>query len=201
MQVFDLFAQAERTSDRSSGGLGLGLALVKSLVELHGGKVGCASAGLGMGSRFTVCLPRLLEEDGHAHQGSLDHGLRTPSRALHIMVVDDNKDAAFMLAMLLEASGHKVLVEHGALRALERAITEAPDVILLDIGLPEMDGNELAQRLRAQAETARSVLIAVTGYGQESDRRTTLASGFNHHLVKPVDTRKLAAILADINSA
>ena len=201
MQVFDLFAQAERTSDRSSGGLGLGLALVKSLVELHGGKVECASAGLGMGSRFTVCLPRLLEEESRAHQNGLDHGLRSPARALHIMVVDDNKDAAAMLAMLLEASGHKVLVEHGALRALERAIAEAPDVILLDIGLPEMDGNELAQRLRARAETARSVLIAVTGYGQESDRRTTLASGFNHHLVKPVDTRKLAAILADINSA
>ena len=118
-----------------------------------------------------------------------------------MLVVDDNVDAAVMLTMLLEAAGHEVFVEHGSKRALERARAESPDVCLLDIGLPEMDGNELAQRLRAQPETAASVLIAVTGYGQESDRRYALAAGFNHHLVKPVDTRKLGEILKDVSTS
>ena len=196
-RAFDLFAQAERTSDRSSGGLGLGLALVKNLVELHHGTVTCESAGLGKGSSFTVCLPRLLANE-HSNASQAAASLEQQAHPLRIMVVDDNIDAATMLAMLLEASGHQVLVEHEARRALERAKNEPTQVFLLDIGLPEIDGNELAQQLRAQPETAQSVLIAVTGYGQESDRRKTLAAGFDHHLVKPVDTKKLAAILAGI---
>ena len=115
------------------------------------------------------------------------------------MMVDDNVDAALMLAMLLQASGHKVLVEHGARRALDRSKKEAPQVCLLDIGLPDLDGNELAQQLRAQPETAKAVLIAVAGYGQEKDREQTLAAGFDHHLVKPVDARELASILATVS--
>jgi PAS domain S-box-containing protein len=197
-RAFDLFAQAECTSDRSSGGLGLGLALVKSLVELHHGKATCESAGLGQGSKFTVCLPCLVQDspqaDKHLSAGRMQH----ETCSLRIMVVDDNVDAASMLAMLLEASGHQVMIEHASRRALERARQEAPQVCLIDIGLPEIDGNELAQRLRAQPETAQSLLIAVTGYGQERDRRQTLASGFDHHFVKPVDTKELAAILARI---
>ena len=118
-------------------------------------------------------------------------------RPLSVMVVDDNADAATMLGLLLEASGHKVTVEHRS--PMARARVEAPDVYLLDIGLPEMDGNELAQRLRQQPESADAVLIAVTGYGQEQDRRTALAAGFNHHLVKPVDSGQLRALLADIS--
>ncbi|MDQ3524092.1 MAG: ATP-binding protein [Chloroflexota bacterium] len=197
-RAFDLFAQAERASDRTSGGLGLGLALVKSLVELHGGTVTCASKGIGKGSKFTVCLPRLLAEDRHVDQSEVDSSSHPTSRSLRVMVVDDNVDAAAMLEMLLEESGHQVLVEHSSPRALERAREEAPQVCLLDIGLPEMDGNELAKRLRAQPETAKSLLIAVTGYGQEKDRSQALAGGFDHHLVKPVDMKKLFSLLAGI---
>jgi PAS domain S-box-containing protein len=196
-RAFDLFAQAERSPDRSLGGLGLGLALVRSLVELHHGRVTCESAGVGHGSRFTICLPRLHmpadQEDRHAG----DAGLQKPVQGLRIMVVDDNVDAAAMLAMLLEASGHHVAVEHDARRALVRAREESPQVCLLDIGLPDIDGNRLAEQLRADPATAGAVLIAITGYGQEKDREQSLAAGFDHHLVKPVDIKALAALLAD----
>ncbi|MBD8530077.1 MULTISPECIES: ATP-binding protein [unclassified Massilia] len=197
-RAFELFAQARRSSDRASGGLGLGLALVKSLVELHHGSVGCASAGIGKGSRFTVRLPCASEQQsGHpGHASSL--GLAASANALRVMVVDDNVDAAAMLAMVLETLGHQVQVEHAPLQALARGRSERPQVFLLDIGLPEIDGNELARRLRAQPETAGATLIAVTGYGQDSDRQVTLAAGFDHHLVKPVDLDVLAAILAQI---
>lgn len=197
-RAFDLFTQAERSSDRSSGGLGLGLALVKSLVELHHGTVTCESAGLGRGSKFSVCLPCLVQEVNQTEQQNVDGQMQQNTNSLRIMVVDDNVDAAAMLAMLLEASGHQVMVEHGARRALERAKAKPPQVFLLDIGLPEIDGNELAQRLRAQPETVDSVLIAVTGYGQEADRKQTRIAGFDYHLVKPVDAKRLAAILAEV---
>ena len=199
-RVFDLFTQGRRSSDRSSGGLGLGLALVKSLVALHHGSVTCASAGVGQGSKFTVRLPRLFK-DRRRNDRSAGHGRAGKTmNPLRVMVVDDNVDAATMLAMLLEASGHQVLVEHAPLRALERSRKEAPQVFLLDIGLPEIDGNELARRLRAQAETAGSVLIAITGYGQEKDRKITVAAGFDHHFVKPVDLQVLTSILARIRT-
>jgi len=194
-RVFDLFAQAERSSDRSLGGLGLGLALVKSLVELHHGTVTCESAGLGKGSKFTICLPRAgLHEDEDRRGQPRTH--RVPStQSLHVMVVDDNVDAAAMLAMLLEASGHRVAVEYGAHEALKRAIDIEPEVCLLDIGLPGMDGIELARRLRQLPATSRSLLIATTGYGQENDRKETRAAGFDHHLVKPIDIKQLFSIL------
>ena len=197
-QAFDLFAQAERTSDRASGGLGLGLALVKTIVELHHGTVRCESGGIGAGSTFTVRLPRLLApvEHDHRHDDAAD---RHAKQSLRILVVDDNVDAATMLAMLLEAAGHQVLVEHGASRALATARTERPQVCLLDIGLPAMDGNALAQQLRAQKETAGSVLVAVTGYGQEKDRDQSLAAGFDYHLVKPVSSTELFALLAEVS--
>jgi CheY-like chemotaxis protein/two-component sensor histidine kinase len=182
-RAFDLFAQAERSADRASGGLGLGLALVKNLVELHGGTVSCDSPGLGHGSRFVVSLPRL------------------PASAPQVR---EAPDAADTLAMLLEASGDEVLVEHGSRAALERARAAgregAPLVCLLDIGLPDMDGAELARRLRAQPETADALLVAVTGYGQDSDRERTRAAGFDHHLVKPLDLEKLHAILDGVRT-
>jgi CheY-like chemotaxis protein len=199
-RVFDLFAQAERTSDRAAGGLGLGLALVKSLVGLHGGTVACSSEGLGKGSMFRVSLPRLHQPyRPYADQG-IGRRLQSPKRSLRVLVVDDNVDAAAMLAMLLEAQGHEVLVEHGSLRALERAKADKPQVCLLDIGLPEIDGYELARRLRSLTDLNSAVLIAVTGYGQHSDRESALAAGFDHHLVKPVDTEKLASLFATIDS-
>lgn len=200
-QAFDLFAQAERSSDRSSGGLGLGLALVKSLVELHGGTVTCKSAGLGQGSTFTICLPRLAEQKQTASRAANENvASAMPAASLKILVVDDNVDAAAMLQLLLESMGHKVLVEHGPLRALEKAKLYKPQICLVDIGLPEIDGNEVARRLRVQPENASAVLVAVTGYGQESDRASTLAAGFDHHLVKPVDTAALTSILSAIRT-
>lgn len=196
-RVFELFAQAERSSDRSQGGLGLGLALVKSLVELHGGKVECFSEGVGCGSRFTVMLPRTkarhIEPERHQNSRQLPRA-ETPMK---VLVVDDNADAARMLALFLEASGHVVLVEHSSRRALECALSERPDACVLDIGLPGMDGNELARRLRAHAETAGALLVAVSGYGQETDRQKAYAAGFDHHFIKPVDAEKLNALLAE----
>ena len=199
-RAFELFAQAERSSDRSAGGLGLGLALVKSLVELHGGSVTCASPGPGQGSCFSVCLPRLHAAAPDIAAGT-DATAAPGSPSLRVLVVDDNADAAAMLAMVLETYGHQVAVEHGSLAALARAQGERPDVCILDIGLPDIDGYELAGRLRAQPETRDAVLVAVTGYGHDSDRRKALAAGFDHHLVKPADTAQLAAILAGIGKA
>jgi signal transduction histidine kinase/ActR/RegA family two-component response regulator len=196
--AFDLFSQAERTPDRSSGGLGLGLALVKSLMILHRGTVTCHSAGPGKGSKFTICLPRSPADDRAGKRQDAGHVLQTGAKSLRIMVVDDNVDAAALLTMLLEAIGHQVIVEHGAIAALARSRTDPPQVFLLDIGLPEIDGNELAKRLRAQPETAASRLIAITGYGQASDQADSLAAGFDHHLVKPVNIQELNFVLAEI---
>jgi PAS domain S-box-containing protein len=193
--VFELFAQAERSVDRSAGGLGLGLALVKSLIELHAGTVSCHSAGIGKGSTFTVCLPRLPVPARIEDASSDDLAPEPGARTLRIMIVDDNVDAAAMLALLLEASGHLVTVEHDARAALAHAQLALPDVFLLDIGLPEMDGTELARRLRLLPAGAGAVLVAVTGYGQESDRERTRAAGFDHHLVKPLDVKTLFSIL------
>jgi PAS domain S-box-containing protein len=197
-RAFELFAQAERTPDRAQGGLGIGLALVKSLVGLHGGTIAVHSAGIGKGSRFTVCLPHLKEHDdpaGNALDATKD---AASMHALKVMVVDDNVDAAQMLAMFVEALGHRVFIEHGSLKALERAKAEVPDVCLLDIGLPDMDGNELARCLRDQPETAGAVLVAVTGYGQEQDRSNAFDAGFDHHFIKPIDSKKLAKLLGGV---
>jgi PAS domain S-box-containing protein len=195
-RAFELFAQAARTSDRSQGGLGIGLALVKSLVALHGGSVCAHSEGLGHGSRFEVCLPHLAEEE-MALANAESHGqhVAVPRNPLKMMVVDDNADAAEMLAMFIEAMGHRVIVEHSPHKAIQRARDEMPDVCLLDIGLPGMDGNELARRLKSQPETAQALLIAVTGYGQEQDRELAMSAGFSHHFAKPVDSAKLTDLL------
>ena len=198
-RAFELFAQAERTPDRSQGGLGIGLALVKGLVELHGGSIAVTSEGIGQGSRFTVCLPHVTNA---ADRFDTDRALpltTEPVKRLKVMVVDDNIDAAGMLAMLVETFGHEVVVEHGSEKALARARLERPHVCLIDIGLPDIDGNQLARRLRAQPETTRSILVAVTGYGQEQDRRNAIEAGFDYHFVKPVDTSKLFDLLSRID--
>lgn len=195
-RAFDLFSQAERTSDRSQGGLGIGLALVRSLVELHGGQVAAHSEGVGKGSRLTVCLPCLEEQPDVAgtaqQQDETDRGAPTQ---LKVMVVDDNVDAAHMLATVVEAMGHHVIVEVNPIHVVRRAKAERPQVFLLDIGLPGIDGNELARRLRAAPETASAMLVAVTGYGQEQDRKASMRSGFDHHFVKPVDVATIAGLL------
>ncbi|WP_296950938.1 ATP-binding protein [uncultured Massilia sp.] len=200
--IFDLFTQAERTPDRSQGGLGIGLALVKSLVALHGGSVRAESDGMGQGSAFSLCLPRVAPPperpaqpgaDGRAAGADAD---RDADAALRVMVVDDNVDAAQMLAALLEVQGHAVSVEYDGRGALERALGECPDVLLLDIGLPDIDGYELARRLRARPETARAMLVALTGYGQHQDREEAKQAGFDHYLVKPADLNEVNAVLA-----
>ncbi|MAM88745.1 MAG: hybrid sensor histidine kinase/response regulator [unclassified Hahellaceae] len=195
-RIFELFSQAERTSDRSQGGLGVGLALVRSLVDLHGGQVLASSDGHGKGSRFVVCLPRLDTMKSDRPDGDAS-GIAI-TRELRVMVVDDNADAAEMLAMFLEASGHKVMTEHSARAVLDRLERQVPDVFLLDIGLPEMDGNELARQLRQRQDTRQAVLIAITGYGQAQDREKSAEAGFDHHFVKPVDTLELLQVLSAI---
>ena len=194
--VFELFTQADRTSDRTQGGLGIGLALVKNLTELHGGKISCFSDGEGKGSRFTVFLPRhfLAKDEAITARENLPETART-GRPLRILVVDDNADAAQMLSLYLGGLGHQVFTEHSSKSALERAKLEKPDVCILDIGLPEMDGNELARRLRMESETAHALLIALSGYGQEQDRLNAITAGFDQHLIKPVDASKLSGLL------
>lgn len=198
-QIFELFVQAERTLDRSQGGLGIGLALVKNLLKLHGGTVAAHSTGTGQGSKFVVTLPRVDAPAIPVARGPGDSNLLSAKKK-RLLVVDDNLDAAQMLGMFLETAGHEVLVEYNARAALERARMEVPDVCLLDIGLPDMDGNELAKRLRAQPETAKAVLIAITGYGQELDRKRTAQAGFNYHLAKPVHMGRLLEILNDADA-
>jgi signal transduction histidine kinase/CheY-like chemotaxis protein len=183
--IFDMFTQAQRSSDRSQGGLGIGLALVKNLVELHEGSVTAQSAGLGHGSTFTVTLPRI--ENTHATSSELLKPIAQAPVMQRLLVVDDNVDAADTLSMYLETFGYEVLVENSAKAALERAITGKPDICLLDIGLPDMDGNELAKLIKANPATKSAILIAITGYGQEQDRKRTFESGFDYHFVKPVD--------------
>lgn len=196
--VFELFAQAERSSDRSQGGLGLGLALVKNLVELHDGKVRCQSAGLGEGSTFAVSFPRFFPQpDSDVQLGRNDEYLRVAQEKLRILVVDDNIDAASMLQMLLDAEGYEVVVENEPHAALSRAKNEAFDAIVLDIGLPGMDGYELARRLRTENATADIKLIALTGYGQDEDRKKAHEAGFDFHLIKPVVTKQLMGILTN----
>ncbi|HTH44842.1 MAG TPA: ATP-binding protein, partial [Oxalicibacterium sp.] len=195
-RAFELFAQAERTSERSQGGLGLGLALVRSLVVAHGGKVSAHSNGPGKGSVFTVSLPRVASSARPAPSGATMP--RATPKALRILIVDDNRDAANMLGEVVKAIGHLPIVEYNPAKALKRAESERPDVCLLDIGLPQMDGYELARRLRVQHRTPKIVLIAVTGYGQQGDYKQALSSGFDYHFVKPVDTEALSALLSEI---
>ena len=190
--AFELFTQGERTPDRAQGGLGIGLSLVKQLVELHGGTVRAASEGPGTGSEFVVRLPRL--ETAHAGPAAAEP-LATPPRVRRILVVDDNVDAAESLAMLLRIDGHDVAIAHDGAEALAAAHAAHPDVILLDIGLPGMDGYEVCRRLRADG-FADTRVVALTGYGQEKDRQLANEAGFDEHAVKPVELARLTKLLA-----
>ncbi|MDY3558005.1 ATP-binding protein [Gemmata sp. JC673] len=190
-RVFDLFTQVGRTLDRADGGLGIGLTLVKSLVEMHGGTVAAASEGAGKGSEFTVRLPK-LERDDSDGAGPAVAAAVTPRR---ILIVDDNPDAGDSLATLLEMTGHRVEVARSGSQGLEVAARLKPEVAVLDLGLPGMNGYELAGRIRAEPFGRATVLVALTGYGQEEDRRRTKEAGFDHHLTKPADLAALAAIL------
>jgi CheY-like chemotaxis protein len=186
-RVFDVFSQAERSLDRSQGGLGLGLTLVQRLTEMHGGAVEAHSEGLGRGSEFRVRLPQ-AHVPGGAARAMPDSRAAIPLR--RILVVDDNADAVNSLAQLLRLEGHEVRTAYDGPGAVETAKAFRPHVAILDIGLPGLNGHEVARQLR-QAGLEELVLIAVTGYGQAQDRRHTLEAGFDHHLVKPINPDEL----------
>ncbi|MCO5168145.1 MAG: ATP-binding protein [Planctomycetes bacterium] len=194
-RVFDLFVQADRTLDRSEGGLGIGLTLARRLVEMHGGQIHATSEGPGQGSEFVVRLPLLTAEPAAALAPAAPHDGEAHDGARRVLVVDDNADAADLLCDLLRQEGHQVRVARDGLSALAEVGSFHPDVLLLDIGLPGLDGYEVAARVRGQNDRAQPLLVAVTGYGQASDRRRSLEAGFDHHLVKPVDPTRLNAIL------
>jgi CheY-like chemotaxis protein/anti-sigma regulatory factor (Ser/Thr protein kinase) len=199
--VFDLFVQEHQAIDRSQGGLGLGLTIVRSLVERHGGTVSAHSDGPGTGSEFIVRLPRAnvpAEGEVPGRVASVPAAVISPSdTALRILVVDDSVDGAEMLAAALSAKGYKTRVAFDAPAALRIAADFRPAIALLDIGLPVMDGYELAARLRGLPELNGIRLFALTGYGQESDRQKTRDAGFDHHFVKPIDLDAIEAVLGD----
>jgi PAS domain S-box-containing protein len=200
--IFDLFVQERQALDRSHGGLGLGLTIVRNLVEHHGGTVSASSDGRGAGSEFVVRLPKaaVAQQSLSPHLANAKAGipLRASAQALRVLVVDDNADAAEMLAAALTAKGYHTRVAHDGPAALLAAAKFRPAVAFLDLGLPVMDGYELATRLRELPDLCSMRLIAVTGYGQESDRRKTEQAGFHHHLVKPVDLLAVDNVLAGI---
>jgi signal transduction histidine kinase len=191
-RLFEAFAQADRSLDRSKGGLGLGLALVKGLAELHGGEVIAASAGPGRGSEFTVRLP---VEPEPAALSELPTGPRPDGKRLRILVVEDNRDSADSLRLLLELYGYEVVVAYSGPDGVKAAEEWRPDVVLCDIGLPGLDGYGVAGQLRRNPATAAARVIAVTGYGSEDDRRKTREAGFDQHMVKPVDPEALRQVL------
>jgi CheY-like chemotaxis protein len=193
-RVFDLFVQGRQEMDRGNGGLGIGLALVRSLVQLHGGSVSAHSAGAGKGSTFTVRLPALERSGMGAQPAANSDAIRVASRPRRVLLVDDNEDALDMLAELLRAAGHEVRVALDGAAALEIAKAFRAEAAVLDIGLPGMDGYELARRLRARPE-GPPLLIALSGYGQESDRERSEAAGFALHLVKPLEVSELLVAL------
>lgn len=192
--LFDLFYQADRNIDRSQGGLGIGLSLVHNLVVKHGGNVQAFSAGRGQGSEFVIRLPRLILSPSTLP--IIAAPVATGPNKLRILVVDDNRDVVESLALLLESDGHQVLTAYDGISALEIARIERPVIILLDIGLPGMDGYSVAQALRRNNGLERTMLIALTGYGQPDDRKKSIASGFDEYLVKPGDIEKLRKLLA-----
>ena len=199
-RIFELFVQVDHASTKAQGGLGIGLTLVKNLVEMHGGTVEARSDGLGKGSEFVVRLPlaaQELDQDRGRRGGRAGHQPPPPS-GHRLLVVDDNQDAADSLAMLLRLQGHEVRVAYSGLAALEMTKTYTPDVVFLDIGMPGMDGYEVARRLRQQPGLEKVVLAALTGWGQQEDRRRTAEAGFDHHLVKPPEPDAVEGILAGL---
>ena len=195
--IFEMFMQVDQSAEKSQTGLGIGLTLVKRLTEMHGGSVEAKSDGEGKGSEFIVRLPILSQPATAIEPPAITTGAVTERR---ILIVDDNKDSAETLAMLLEITGNKTYIAHDGIEAFEVIEKHRPEVVLLDIGLPKMDGHEVCRRLRAQPWGKDIVVIALTGWGQEDDRRKSAEAGFNGHLVKPVDYDKLLALLSELTN-
>jgi CheY-like chemotaxis protein len=193
--LFEIFVQSPRALVRSQGGLGIGLSLVKGLVELHRGSIEAHSDGPGRGSEFVVRLPFAAEVSVHEPQRA--NGLEQKREGkCRILVVDDNRDSADSLAMLLKVMGNEVSTAYDGEQAVQVAGASKPDVVLLDIGMPKLNGYDACRRIREQSWGTGMFLIALTGWGQEEDRRRTEAAGFNHHIVKPVDPADLVKLLA-----
>ena len=193
--VFDAFAQADQSLDRSRGGLGLGLAVAKGLIELHGGTISAASDGRGQGAEFTVRMP---SQSALAEVAPVVADTPVEAKPLHVLIVEDNADSADILKTLLEHHGYRVSVAYSGPAGVSAARSERPDVVLCDIGLPGMDGYAVADALRQSPETVTARLIAVTGYGRDLDKRRALESGFDLHLVKPVNTKQLLGHLVAV---
>jgi PAS domain S-box-containing protein len=198
-RLFNMFSREHTTLGRAEGGLGVGLALVRGITTLHGGRVEARSEGPGKGSEFTVCLP---VDTGAAASIDTERASApaAPETALEILVVDDNRDAADTCAMLLEASGHHVRTAYAGQQALELGRAFRPDAVLLDIGLPDIDGYALAQQIRATAWGGRAVLVAVTGWGQSDDRLRAARAGFDEHLVKPIAGETITSLLQSLRA-
>jgi CheY-like chemotaxis protein len=197
--VFDLFSQADRTPDRSQGGLGIGLALVSNLAALHGGRVEARSDGPGRGSCFTVWLPAASQAPSGAIERPAE-ALQAPSadpESLRVLVVDDNADAAETLAEVIRLDGHEAFAATSATAALEHVRSAAPDACILDIGLPDMSGYTLAERMLEMLPQQRPLLVALTGYGQAQERARSKAAGFDVHLVKPTPAMEILALLRE----
>ncbi len=197
--VFDMFSQVERSLEKSQGGLGIGLTLVKRLVEMHGGSVDAHSDGPNLGSEFVVRLPVVVEASGTRTDAPPDE--RPPSSSLRILIVDDNQDGADTLATMLEYMGNEIRVAYDGEEAVTATVEFRPDVVLLDIGLPKMNGYEACRRIRAQPGGNKLIIIAQTGWGQAEDRQRTREAGFDHHMVKPLDPRALQKLLANLQVA
>jgi len=196
-RVFDMFRQADRTGGRSRGGLGIGLFIVRRIVEMHGGTVEATSAGLGAGTEFVVRLPALAQAVVEASPAPA--GTTEPAVRRRILLVDDNADAAESLGVLLSMGGHETRLAHGGEAALAAAADFRPDVVFLDIGMPTLDGHETARRMRAQPWGQSLVIVALTGWGQAEDRRRSREAGFDLHLVKPADPAAVSKLLAEIS--
>jgi len=193
--IFDMFTQIDRSLERSAAGLGIGLTLVKTLVEMHGGTVEAISSGIGHGSEFVVRLPIIVDALPPSAMPPLPQSVATP---LRILVVDDNLDSADMIAILLKFGGHETHTAHDGMAAVEEADRLDPDVIVLDIGLPRLNGYEAARRIRKRKGNGRPLLVALTGWGQDEDRDRSKEAGFDAHLVKPVDEAALRKLLGEL---
>jgi CheY-like chemotaxis protein len=198
-RVFELFAQGDSGLERAKGGLGLGLTIARQIVELHGGAIEARSEGPGRGSEFVVILPRTRRPGEGADAG--ESPSLVPAGPLRVMVVDDNVDSATSLKLLLDLEGYETSIAHDGMTALEMIAARRPDVLLLDIGLPRLNGYDVARELRLDPGNAGIHIIAVTGYAQEADRRKAREVGIDDHLVKPVDTDALLARLVSISRA
>ena len=198
-KVFELFTQVDRSLEKSQGGLGIGLSLVKGLVEMHGGSVEARSDGHGTGSEFVVRVPVVLSVLGEIRGEGGSESIESGDRH-RILVVDDNRDGAESLAMMLTLMGNELRTAHDGLEALDVAAAFRPDLILLDIGMPRLNGYDTARRIRAQPWGKNTVLVALTGWGQEEDRQKTHDAGFNAHMVKPVDLAALEILLANLKA-